>query len=83
MANNRRKRIISQVDPKYISKDWREKKLRVAAYARVSTDSSDQENSLKNQLRHYAKFIPLHPQWEYVGTFSDEYTPYGLNPKSP
>ena len=72
MANNRRKRIISQVDPKYISKDWREKKLRVAAYARVSTDSSDQENSLKNQLRHYEKFIPLHPQWEYVGTFSDE-----------
>jgi predicted site-specific integrase-resolvase len=57
MANNRRKRIISQVDPKYISKDWREKKLRVAAYARVSTDSSDQENSLKNQLGRIPRFV--------------------------
>jgi len=69
---SKRKRIISEADPKYSNKDWREKKLRVAAYARVSTDSHDQENSLKNQLRHYEKFIPLHPQWEYVGTFSDE-----------
>lgn len=72
MDKIRRKRIISEADPKYSNKDWREKKLRVAAYARVSTDSSDQENSLKNQLRHYERFIPMHPQWEYVCTFSDE-----------
>ena len=72
MANTARKRIISEVDPKYNSKDWRQKKLRVAAYARVSTDSKDQENSLKNQREYYEKFIPQHPNWEYIGIFFDD-----------
>ena len=53
MVDNVRKRIISEVDPRYNSKDWRQKRLRVAAYARVSTDSKDQENSLKNQREYY------------------------------
>ena len=72
MADSKRKRIISEVDPKYNSKDWRQKKLRVAAYARVSTDSKDQENSLKNQREYYEKFIPQHANWEYIGIFSDD-----------
>ena len=72
MVDNVRKRIISEVDPRYNSKDWRQKRLRVAAYARVSTDSKDQENSLKNQREYYEKFIPQHPNWEYIGIFSDD-----------
>ena len=40
-------KIISEIDPIYDSKDWRLKKLRACAYIRVSTDSHDQENSLK------------------------------------
>lgn len=66
------KRIVSEVHPRYINKDWRLKKLRVAAYLRVSTDSSDQENSLINQRAHYEKFIPSNPNWEFVGIFVDD-----------
>jgi DNA invertase Pin-like site-specific DNA recombinase len=66
------KRIVSDVDPIYINKDWRGKKMRVAVYIRVSTDSSDQANSLKNQKAHYEKFIPEHPNWDYVGLYQDD-----------
>lgn len=65
-------KIISEIDPIYDSKDWRLKKLRACAYIRVSTDSHDQENSLKNQRAHYEKFIAQFPNWEYVGIFADE-----------
>jgi DNA invertase Pin-like site-specific DNA recombinase len=65
-------RIISEIDPIYDHKDWRTKNLRVCAYARVSTDSNDQMNSLKNQIEHYEKYIPTHSNWEYAGIFSDE-----------
>ncbi len=64
--------FTSEPDPKFASADWRVKMLRVAAYIRVSTDSSDQENSLKNQRAHYGKMIPSNPLWEYVGIFQDE-----------
>lgn len=72
MSKKTRNRIISEIDPKYSNKDWRQKKFRVAAYARVSTDSSDQENSLKNQREHYEKFISANPNWDYVGIFADD-----------
>ena len=66
------KRIISEIDPKYDNADWRTKKLKVGAYIRVSTDSSDQANSLRNQLAHYERFIPANPNWEYVGYWCDD-----------
>ncbi|MDR1410408.1 MAG: recombinase family protein [Oscillospiraceae bacterium] len=76
MKNNPDKKaklkIISSIDPVYETKDWRLKKLRVCAYIRVSTDSRDQENSLKNQRAHYEKFIAQFPHWEYMGIFADE-----------
>ena len=72
MDNIKKRVFTSEPDPKYISTDWRKKKLRVAAYIRVSTDSADQENSLKNQRAHYEKMIPANPLWEYVGIFADE-----------
>ena len=65
-------KIISEVDPIYDVKDWRVKKLRTCAYIRVSTDSHDQENSLKNQRVHYERFIAQFPNWEYVGIFADD-----------
>ena len=71
MAKTKMK-IISEVDPIYDNKNWRAKKLRVCAYARVSTDSSDQLNSLRNQKEHYENYIPLFPNWEYVGLYADE-----------
>lgn len=72
IGRNHENRIVSEVDPIYENKDWRQKIFRVAAYARVSTDSSDQENSLKNQKRHYDTTIPANPNWEYVGLYADD-----------
>ena len=34
-----------------------QKKLRVAAYCRVSSDSDDQKNSYDSQVRHYREYI--------------------------
>ncbi len=49
-----------------------EKKLRVAAYARVSTDSADQHVSLDAQKKHYEQVIRNCPNWEYAGLYYDE-----------
>lgn len=48
------------------------KKLRVAAYARVSTDSREQLGSLETQKSHYEAYIKSNPNWEYVGLYYDE-----------
>lgn len=49
-----------------------QKKLRAAAYARVSTDSAEQENSLRNQTEHYEALLGGNPQYEFVGVYSDQ-----------
>ena len=41
-----------------------QKKLRVAAYCRVSTDSEEQETSYEAQVTHYTEYIQKNPEWE-------------------
>lgn len=48
------------------------KRLRVAAYCRVSTDMKEQESSYEAQCRHYTDFIQANPEWELAGIFADE-----------
>ena len=48
------------------------KKIRVAAYARVSTRSDEQLLSLETQKEHYDNFISANPEWEYAGLYYDE-----------
>lgn len=48
------------------------KKLRVAAYARVSTDSEEQLLSLDAQKNHYESYIKARPDWDYAGLYYDE-----------
>ena len=72
MGRNLKNRIVLEVDPIYEHKDWRQKQYLVGAYTRVSTDSSDQENSLNNQKKHYDATIPANPNWEYVGLYADD-----------
>ena len=48
------------------------KKLRVAAYARVSTDSDKQLMSLDAQKNHYERYIKARPDWEFAGLYYDE-----------
>ncbi len=47
------------------------KKLRVAAYCRVSTDQDDQKESLETQKEHYESWIKMHSDWEFAGIFYD------------
>lgn len=48
------------------------RKLRVAAYARVSTGSSEQLVSLQTQKNHYERYIKARPDWEFAGIYYDE-----------
>ncbi len=72
MGRNHENRIVSEVDPIYENKNWQQKFLRVGAYTRVSTDSSDQENSLLNQKKYFDAVIPANPNWEYVDLYADD-----------
>ena len=47
------------------------KKLRVAAYCRVSTENEDQKESLEAQREHYESWIKMHDDWECAGIFYD------------
>jgi DNA invertase Pin-like site-specific DNA recombinase len=48
-----------------------QRKLRVAAYARVSTDLDSQETSIENQCDHYKAFIEANPVWELAGIYAE------------
>lgn len=48
------------------------KKIRVAAYARVSTDSDEQLLSLETQKAHYENYIKANPDWTFAGLYYDE-----------
>ena len=52
-------------------KPKRNKKLRVAAYCRVSTSSPEQMRSLEIQIKTYTKMIKDHPNWLFAGVFYD------------
>ena len=46
--------------------------LRVVYYARVSTDSERQLNSLDNQLNYYENYIKSKPNWLFIRGYVDE-----------
>lgn len=48
------------------------KRLKVCAYVRVSTDSLEQEDSLDNQIAYFQDYIRSNPAWEYVGIYADQ-----------
>ncbi len=47
-------------------------KLRVAAYVRVSTDSTGQEGSLVLQKEYYENHIKGNPEYEFCGIYEDD-----------
>ncbi len=49
-----------------------EKKIRVAAYCRVSTDSQDQANSFFAQVRYYSNYIRHNDEMTLVDIYADE-----------
>ena len=48
------------------------RKLRVAAYARVSSSKDAMLHSLSAQVSYYNKYISSHDDWEFVGIYADE-----------
>ena len=45
---------------------------RVAAYARVSTDSAEQLTSYEAQVDYYTRYIHSKPDWQFVEAYTDE-----------
>lgn len=64
-------REITKIEQKKITK---KKKLRVAAYGRVSMDTDRLRHSLSAQVSHYSQLIQSNPDWEFAGVFTD----YGI-----
>ena len=48
------------------------KKMRTAAYARVSSDSEDQLNSFLTQMDYYKQYISENPEMEFIDLYADE-----------
>ena len=49
-----------------------QRRRKVAAYARVSTDHEEQQSSYEAQLDYYTNFIRNHDGWEFVNVYADE-----------
>ena len=47
-------------------------KRRVAAYARVSTDSDEQLTSYEAQVDYYTHYIKERHDWTFAGMYADE-----------
>ena len=47
------------------------RKLRVAAYCRVSSDKEEQRSSLDSQIQYYQDQITACESWDFAGIFSD------------
>lgn len=64
--------IIKASAPAPATSSETERKLKVAAYCRVSTDSEEQESSYEVQCAHYTEFISSNPSWSLAGIYADE-----------
>ena len=45
--------------------------MKVAAYARVSTDKDEQEDSFERQVEYYTNYISSNPNWKFVKVYSN------------
>ena len=54
------------------------RKRRVAAYARVSTDSEEQMTSYTAQVSYYTDYIQRNVEWEFVQVYTDATVIIGL-----
>jgi DNA invertase Pin-like site-specific DNA recombinase len=65
---------IIQPKPKFRDLDTNQmiRRKRVAAYARVSTDETDQLHSYQTQIDEFTTRIQKNEEWEFAGMFCDE-----------
>ena len=68
------KRIVREMMPciNILQVSETSKKLKqVAAYARVSTEKEQQEDSFERQVDHYTQLINNNPEWQMVEVYAD------------
>ena len=53
------------------AKPKEQKTIRVAAYARVSSDKDAAFHSLEAQTEYYRNYVSAHPDWDLVSIYSD------------
>ena len=64
-------KVIPAVQTHRVSQAASLKLLRVAAYARVSTELEEQENSYQAQCEHYRKYIAEHEGWTLADVYAE------------
>ena len=72
MAERKITRIESRTNLHAAIPNAPQRKRRVAAYARVSTDSDEQLSSYEAQVGFYTQYIKNNPDWEFVAVYTDE-----------
>lgn len=74
MDGNMGIRTITKIEanPALFSRTADNRKLKVAAYCRVSTDEEDQLNSLETQMKYYTGKISENSAWTFAGIYADE-----------
>jgi DNA invertase Pin-like site-specific DNA recombinase len=72
MSVARKMTVIPAVPKVTVHNDAEIKKKRVAAYARVSTDTEEQLSSYEAQVDHYTNHIKNNENWHFKGVYTDE-----------
>ncbi len=69
-----RRRVVTKIpaDADKSSRIAFGKRMKVAAYCRVSTDDEDQLNSYRVQKDYYTRYISNNEKWEFVDVYADE-----------
>ena len=68
-------RKVQVIPPKiniHTTKKQEVKRIRVAAYCRVSTAQEDQETSYEAQVAYFTKLITENPSWQLAGIYADD-----------
>ena len=72
MTEKKNKKVTQIAATEPLLKKKKGRRLRVAGYARVSTDSEEQQNSYEAQLDYYSNMIKSKWNWQFVKMYSDD-----------
>ncbi len=67
-------RVVREIPARVVVRDTtsHDNRLVVCAYARVSTDNFEQEESFERQVQHYTAYIQSRHEWKFGGVYADE-----------
>ena len=65
--------VIPATEKHYVkTADGTDHRKKVAGYARVSTDTEEQETSYETQKRYYTDYITGRSDWVFAGMYTDD-----------